>query len=206
MLYFLLETFSIHPVLGRQWILKKKTIVRDNLHLCFCSFGPLNYISHLIYINIYHLHLYFLQFRTGAFSTGNTVQPVALRLECFSIEDSTLVLKWSYSTFSNRFPNSVDTLTWARYQSRSPKLLFLQTLLTPVNSPVKSFVIILTLFSGDICVHWILARRHSNGGGAFGPKNLFKSGECLSLLKKLCLFFLCCQLPCFNSPCFHPCF
>jgi len=51
-----------------------------------------------------------IRFRTGAFSTGNTVQPVALR-----------------------FPNWVDTLTWARYQSRSPKLLFFQTLLTPVT-------------------------------------------------------------------------
>ena len=137
-----------------------------------------------------HLHFYFLQFRTGAFSTGNTVQPVALRLSRFSIEDSTLVLKWSYSTFSNRFPNWVDTLTWARYQSRSPKLLFLQTLLTPVNSPVKSFVIKLTLFSGDICVHWILACCHSNGGGAFGPKTLLRSGECLSLFTLL-PFFLC---------------
>jgi len=51
-----------------------------------------------------------IRFRTGAFATGNTVQPVALR-----------------------FPNHVDTLTWARHQLRSPKTLFFQTLLTPVT-------------------------------------------------------------------------
>ena len=32
-----------------------------------------------------------------------------------------------------RFPTCVDTLVWARYQSKSPKLLFFQTLLTPVS-------------------------------------------------------------------------
>ena len=32
-----------------------------------------------------------------------------------------------------RFPSCVDTLVWARYQSKSPKLLFFQTLLTPVS-------------------------------------------------------------------------
>merc|ERR1712203_52398 len=32
-----------------------------------------------------------------------------------------------------RFPTCVDTLVWARYQSKSPKLLFFQTLLTPVT-------------------------------------------------------------------------
>lgn len=51
-----------------------------------------------------------IRFRTGAFATGNSIQPVALR-----------------------FPTCVDTLVWARYQSKSPKLLFFQTLLTPVT-------------------------------------------------------------------------
>jgi len=62
-----------------------------------------------------------IRFRTGAFAAGNTVQPVALR-----------------------FPNPVDTLTWARYQLRSPKTLFLQTLLTPVTFVSIEFLPVVT--------------------------------------------------------------
>ena len=125
-----------------------------------------------------------LQFRTGAFSTGNTIQPVALRFvikilqsQCFFCESARIT----------RFPNWVDTLTWARFQSRSPKLLFLQTLLTPVRIMLLQIFYFSSQCAGDICFHRILACCQSNRGGACRSENVFKSSEFppLSLLPLL---------------------
>ena len=58
-----------------------------------------------------------------------------------------MLFKWVCSTFHIRFPNHVDTLTWARHQLRSPKTLFFQTLLTPVSKrQILSTIGIITYF------------------------------------------------------------
>ena len=81
----------------------------------------------------------------------------------------------------------MDTLTWARFQSRSPMLLFLQTLLTPVRIMLLQIFYFSSQCAGDICFHRILACCQSNRGGACRSENVFKSSEfpLLSLLPLL---------------------
>ena len=145
----------------------------------------LTHVRLIVIFNIYRNFHYGLSvvsnwgvFNREHHSTGGT--PVCNK-------DFTIAMFFCESARITRFPNWVDTLTWARFQSLSPMLLFLQTLLTPVRIMLLQIFYFSSQCAGDICFHRILACCQSNRGGACRSENVFRSSEFppLSLLPLL---------------------